>query len=78
MLDFSFTPNQEEYRQALRRIALEELLPRYAEGDAEVYPREQIMRINAFSEEFWRGREDEWDLVSVGITAEEVGRGDFN
>jgi cyclohexanecarboxyl-CoA dehydrogenase len=78
VLDFSFTQNQEEYRAALRRIAEEELLPRYAEGDREVYPREQIQRINAFSEEFWRGREDEWDLISVGITAEEVGRGDFN
>jgi cyclohexanecarboxyl-CoA dehydrogenase len=78
VLDFSFTPAQEEYRQALRRIALEELLPRYAEGDGERYPHEQIQRINTFAGEFWRGRETEWDLIACGITAEEVARGDFN
>jgi len=78
MLDFSFTPSQEEYRQTLRRLALEKLLPRYAEGDEERYPHEQIREISAFAEEFWRGREDEWDLITCGITAEEVARGDFN
>ncbi len=78
MLDFSFTPDQEEYREALRRIARDELLPRYAEGDREAYPHDQIRRINRFAEDFWRGREAGWDLVSVGITAEEVARGDFN
>ena len=45
MLDFSFSPAQEEYRAALRELALTELLPRYAEGDDEIYPREQIQRI---------------------------------
>ena len=39
MLDFGFSPAQEEYRAALRRIALEELLPLYQRGDAEgIYP----------------------------------------
>ncbi|MDJ0864996.1 MAG: acyl-CoA dehydrogenase [Myxococcota bacterium] len=78
MLDFSFTPAQEEYRAALRKIALEELLPRYAEGDEERYPHEQIRRLLSFGESFWQDREAERDLISVGITAEEVGRGDFN
>jgi cyclohexanecarboxyl-CoA dehydrogenase len=79
MLDFSFSPAQEEYRAALRTIALEELLPRYQIGDAEeIYPGEQVKRILAFSNEFWSGREAERDLISVGITAEEVARGDFN
>jgi cyclohexanecarboxyl-CoA dehydrogenase len=79
MLDFSFTPAQEEYRTALRKIALEELLPRYQAGDAEqIYPGEQVKRILAFSNEFWSGREEERDLISVGIVAEEVARGDFN
>jgi len=78
MLDFRFTPHQQEYRQALRQLALEQLLPRYAEGDAGRYPREQILAINAFAEQFWRGREREWDLIACGITAEEVARGDFN
>ena len=79
MLDFSFSPAQEEYRAALRKIALEELLPRYQKGDAEqIYPAEQVKRVLAFSNEFWAGREEERDLISVGITAEEVARGDFN
>jgi cyclohexanecarboxyl-CoA dehydrogenase len=78
VIDFSFTPAQQEYREALRKLAREELLPRYAEGDAGVYPTQQIQRINAFSDEFWRGREQEWDLIACGITAEEVARGDFN
>jgi cyclohexanecarboxyl-CoA dehydrogenase len=79
MLDFSFSPAQEEYRAALRRIALEELLPRYQRGDAEgIYPAEQVKRVLAFAAEFWAGREAERDLIAVGITAEEVARGDFN
>ena len=53
MLDFSFSPAQEEYRAALRKIALEELLPRYQTGDAEqIYPAEQVKRILAFSNDF--------------------------
>ena len=79
MLDFSFTPAQEEYRAALRRIALEELLPRYQKGDAEqLYPAQQVKRILSFSREFWSARGEEPDLLSVGIVAEEVARGDFN
>lgn len=79
MLDFSFSPAQEQYRAALRNIALEELLPRYQVGDAQqIYPGEQVKRILAFGREFWDGREEERDLISVGITAEEVARGDFN
>jgi cyclohexanecarboxyl-CoA dehydrogenase len=79
MLDFSFTPAQEEYRARLREIALAELLPHYQTGDVEQrYPREQIQRVLSFGDEFWKGREAERDLISVGITAEEVARGDFN
>jgi cyclohexanecarboxyl-CoA dehydrogenase len=79
MLDFAFTLAQEEYRAALRKIALEELLPRYQLGDAQqTYPGEQVKRILAFSNAFWSGREEERDLISVGITAEEVARGDFS
>jgi cyclohexanecarboxyl-CoA dehydrogenase len=79
MLDFSFTPAQEEYRARLREIALDELLPHYQRNDEEQrYPSEQIRRVTSFSDAFWEGREDERDLISVGITAEEVARGDFN
>jgi cyclohexanecarboxyl-CoA dehydrogenase len=79
MLDFGFTPAQDEYRRRLRELALAELLPRYQEFDAsERYPREQIQRIIRFGDEFWKDREQERDLVVVGINAEEVARGDFN
>ncbi len=79
MLDFSFTPVQEEYRAGLRELALKELAPHYQRGDRDqLYPKQQIKRIIRFGAEFWRGREQERDLISVGITAEEVARGDFN
>lgn len=79
MLDFSFTAAEEEFRAALRALALAELLPRYREGDAGgVYPKAQIRRIIAFTDDFWRGRESERTLVVSGITAEEVARGDFS
>ncbi len=73
MLDFSFTPAQEEYRARLRAFALAELLPGYAERDAEGrYPYEEVRAVLRFAAEFWRGREAERDLVVSGITAEEV------
>jgi cyclohexanecarboxyl-CoA dehydrogenase len=79
LLDFTFTPAEEEFRAALRTLALTELLPRYRAGDATgTYPREQIRRVIAFADGFWRGREAERTLVVSGITAEEVARGDFN
>ncbi|MEN8183263.1 MAG: acyl-CoA dehydrogenase family protein [Myxococcota bacterium] len=79
MLDFSFSPVQEEYRKQLREFALRELLPHYQENDeAGRYPAEQIRRIIRLGDDFWKGREDERDLIAVGITAEEVARGDFN
>ncbi|MBW1685576.1 MAG: acyl-CoA dehydrogenase family protein [Deltaproteobacteria bacterium] len=79
MLNFTFTPAQEEFRERLREFALRELLPHYQTFDAERrYPREQIKRVIRFAADYWSGREDEWDLVAVGITAEEVARGDFN
>lgn len=79
MLDFSFTPAEDEFRAALRTLALTELLPRYREGDAGgVYPAAQIRRVIAFADAFWKGREQERTLVVSGIVAEEVARGDFN
>lgn len=79
MLDFSFTPLQDEYRARLRRFALRELLPGYRERDeTRRFPREEIRRAVALAEDFFRGREEAWDLVTVGITAEELARGDLN
>ncbi len=46
MLDFSFTPAQDEYRRELRKLALAELLPLYQRGDAEqAYPRAQVQLV---------------------------------
>ncbi len=79
MLDYSFTPVQEEYRAQLRELALTELAPYYQKWDAEqAYPHEQIKRVLQFAADFWRGREAERTLIVSGITAEEVARGDFN
>jgi cyclohexanecarboxyl-CoA dehydrogenase len=79
MLDFTFTPAQEEFRAQLRELALRELLPHYQLADSEErYPHELIRRVIRFCADFWKGREEDWDLVAVGITAEEVARGDFN
>jgi cyclohexanecarboxyl-CoA dehydrogenase len=79
MLDFTFTPAQEEFRTDLREFSLAELLPHYQAGDRERrFPSDQIRQVIRFCDAFWKGREAEWDLISVGITAEEVARGDFN
>ena len=66
MLDFSFTPIQDEYRAQLRELALKELLPDYQRGDAEQrYPAEQKRRIIRFGDDFWKGREEQRDLIAV-------------
>jgi hypothetical protein len=79
VLDFSFTPAEDEFRTGLRELALTELLPRYREGDAKgVYPAAQIRRVIGFADAFWKGHEAERTLVVSGIIAEEVARGDFN
>jgi len=79
MLDFSFTPAQEAFRHGLRELALGELLPRYQANEDEAhYPAEQIRRIVGYGESFWQEHEGGPDLISVGITAEEIARGDFN
>lgn len=77
MLDFSFTPEQERLRQTLRAFALRELLPHYGRWDRErSYPREQVRRICRL---VWADAPAEAvDLVTAGIVAEEVARGDFN
>jgi cyclohexanecarboxyl-CoA dehydrogenase len=82
VLDFSFTPEQEELARTLRGFARKELAPRSAEWD----------RSGAFPWDAWRqmgelgllglrapaalGGSDA-DLVTAGIAVEEVARGDF-
>ncbi|OGK84443.1 MAG: hypothetical protein A2X53_19265 [Candidatus Rokubacteria bacterium GWA2_70_23] len=77
MLDFSFTPEQERLRQTLRAFALRELLPQYARWDRlRQYPKEQVKKICRL---LWTDDPgDRLDLISAGIVAEEVARGDFN
>jgi cyclohexanecarboxyl-CoA dehydrogenase len=77
VIDFSFTPEQEAFRETLRRFALAELLPRYGRGDREgEYPRDQIRRtIALIGDEAGFGEDS---LILAGIVAEEVARGDFN
>jgi hypothetical protein len=43
-----------------------------------IYPYEQVKRVLRFATDFGRDREQERDLISVGIKAEEVARGDLN
>lgn len=77
MLDFSFSPEQEELRSSLRRFALKELLPRYREGDRTGdYPREQVKK----TIELVGGPQPvrEQRFILAGIVAEEVARADFN
>lgn len=79
MLDFTFTPTQDDFRAGLREFVMRELAPYYQDDDArQNYPRERIQKVIRFGADFWKGREAQWDLVAVGITAEEVARGDFN
>lgn len=73
MLDFAFTPEQEAFRRSMRRLALEELLPRYAQGDRDgIFPAWQRRRIYDTI-----GVPVEQDFILAGIATEEVARGDF-
>lgn len=77
MLDFAFAPEQDAFRETLRRFALPKPLPRYARGDrTDEYPREQIKRITAQIGDEADRCED--TLIYARIVAEEVARGDFN
>ena len=82
MLDFSFTPEQEELARTLRAFARKELAPRSAQWD----------RSGEFPWDAWRQMGElgllglrapvalgggEADLVTAGISVEEIARGDF-
>lgn len=83
LLDFSFTPEQEQMRGVVRDFARRELAPKYAHWD----------RTGDFPFELWRrmgelglcgARVDPvyggqgLDAITTGLLAEEVARGDFN
>ena len=83
MVDFRFSPEQEQFRETIRRFAQSELAPRYREGDlTKQFPRQQMeamaglgltgLRIpEAFGGSFQ-------PCVVSGIAGEEIGRADFN
>lgn len=83
MLDFSFTPEQEQMRVMVRAFAERELAPSYAHWDRSGdFPVELWRRMGALGlcgarvapEYDGQGL----DAVTTGLMAEEVARGDFN
>jgi cyclohexanecarboxyl-CoA dehydrogenase len=82
-MDFSFTPEQEQVRDAARRFAAERLAPRYAKREAEARIEPELIAemgelglIGADLPEELGGSGA--DGVTCGIVIEEVARGDFN
>lgn len=83
MLNFSFSEEQEYFRNMLREFAKEELLPNYTKWDREgITPRHLWKKLGELGVNGLR-IPDEFggsgaDCVTTGIAAEEIGRGDFN
>ncbi|WP_082693134.1 acyl-CoA dehydrogenase family protein [Bacillus sp. FJAT-29814] len=83
MLNFTFSDEQESFREMLREFSLNELLPHYTKWDREkTHPRHLWKKLGELgvnglriSEEFGGSGAD---CVTTGIAAEEIGRGDFN
>ncbi|KKB34179.1 acyl-CoA dehydrogenase family protein [Bacillus thermotolerans] len=83
MLDFSFSEEQQAFREMLREFSLKELLPNYTKWDSEgEFPRHLWKRLGELGVNGLRVPEKYGgsgaDCVTTGIAAEEVGRGDFN
>lgn len=83
MLDFSFTEEQEYFRDMLKQFAKDELLPNYTKWDRkEMLPRHLWKKLGELGVNGLRipttyGGSGT-DCVTAGIAAEEIGRGDFN
>jgi cyclohexanecarboxyl-CoA dehydrogenase len=82
-MDFSFTPEQEQVREAARRFAAERLAPRYAKREAEARIEPEVIAemgelglIGADLPEELGGSGA--DGVTCGVVIEEIARGDFN
>ncbi|WP_179151913.1 acyl-CoA dehydrogenase family protein [Oceanobacillus senegalensis] len=83
MLNFSFTPEQEDFRDMLKEFVRAELLPNYTRWDREgVLPRGLWKKLGLLGVNGLRIPAEyggsEADCVTAGIAAEEIGRGDFN
>lgn len=82
-VEFSFTEEQEHFRQMLRDFSKEELLPNYTKWDREgTLPRHLWKKLGELGVNGLRIPIEyggsEADCVTTGIAAEEIGRGDFN
>ncbi len=83
MLNFSFSEEQEYFRNMLREFAKEELLPNYTKWDREgITPRHLWKKLGELGVNGLRIPVEYGgsgaDCVTTGIAAEEIGRGDFN
>lgn len=83
MLNFSFTKEQEYFRDMLKEFAKTELLPNYMKWDREgITPRHLWKSLAELGVNGLRIPEEyggsDADCVTAGIAAEEIGRGDFN
>lgn len=83
MLNFSFSEEQEDFRQMLRDFSLRELLPHYTKWDREkTHPRHLWRKLGELGVNGLRIPEEYGgsgaDCVTAGIAAEEISRGDFN
>jgi cyclohexanecarboxyl-CoA dehydrogenase len=82
-MDFSFSRDHEAFRRLLQDFATSELLPNYTRWDRErTFPRVMWRKLGELGVTGLRVAEtyggSDWDCVSAGIAAEEIGRGDFN
>ncbi|MGD8189431.1 acyl-CoA dehydrogenase family protein [Brevibacillus ginsengisoli] len=83
MLNFTFSKEQEYFRDMLREFSLNELLPHYTKWDREnKHPRHLWKKLGELGVNGLRIPEEyggsNADCVTTGIAAEEIGRGDFN
>jgi cyclohexanecarboxyl-CoA dehydrogenase len=81
-MDFTFSEDDELFRETVRRYAAERLAPDYARWETEPFPRERVVELGDLGvlgilipPEYGGlgGR-----YASLGVAAEEIGRADFN
>ena len=91
-MDFSFSEEDELFRETVRRYAAERLAPDYARWEREPFPRERVVELGELGvlgilipPEYGgsggtggAGGVPGNGYVSLGIAAEEIGRADFN
>ncbi len=83
MVGFSFSPEQEQFSETIRRFAMSEIAPLYHDGDVtKTFPRRQMEAMVNLGLTGLRIPEAYGGLsqpcVVSGIAAEEIGWADFN